>query len=188
MILPILKYGNPLLRAETVEVHENTPDLQTLIDAMIDTMHGASGIGIAAPQVGRSERLFVIDLSPLAEDLLEEIGEVPDYARGPVVFLNPEVFELNAPDVEFEEGCLSIPEIRERVERPDGIRITFQNRDLGYQEMEAHGFLARVIQHEFDHLNGVLFIDHLSPIRRRLLQRRLRAVARGEVETDYPMV
>lgn len=188
MILPIVKYGHPILRDDTVPVSANSAELQSLIDDMIETMHGAAGIGLAAPQVGRSERLFVVDLSPLLGEDEEDLQDLPPFARGPMVFINPEVVSATDDDlVEFEEGCLSIPDIRERVERPDRVRVRFQDRELSVHEIEAAGFLARVIQHELDHLNGVLFIDYLSPLRRRLLQRRLRSISKGEVETDYPL-
>jgi peptide deformylase len=186
MILPIYVYGSAVLREKTVPVKERTPELVKLAEDMIDTMHAASGIGLAATQVGRLERLFVVDLSPMAEDLLEETGEVPSYARGPVVFVNPEIRDAEACEtVQFEEGCLSIPEIREAVQRPDRIHVRYLDLDFQPHEMTASGLLARVLQHEFDHLEGVLFIDRIGTLRRRMLQRRLRAMARGEVEADY---
>lgn len=186
MILPIYPYGHPILREETEPVDADSPELQQLIDDMIETMHAASGIGLAAPQVGRRERLFVVDLSAMAEDLHEELGEVPEWARGPVVFINPEIVaEDEATLCDYEEGCLSIPDIREMVTRPDRVRLRYRDRSLEAHEIEAVGMFARVVQHELDHLHGILFIDHLSQLRRKLLGRRLRVIARGEGEADY---
>lgn len=188
MILPIYPYGHPILRAETEPVEAVTPELESLIDDMIETMRNAAGIGLAAPQVGRGERLFVADLSPMAEDIEAELGELPDWAQRPLVFINPEIVdEDEAALCDYEEGCLSIPDLRELVTRPDAIRVRYRDRDFEEREMAAEGVLARVVQHETDHLDGVLFIDHLSPLRRRLLRRRLREIARGEVEADYPL-
>ena len=189
MILPIYAYGQPVLRERAAEIEGDSPELQQLIDDMIETMHGAHGVGLAAPQVGHGLRLFVADLSPYAEDLADENdGEVPDYAQGPLVFINPELVLDEASDqVDVEEGCLSIPELREIVWRPDALKISYLDRHFVRQELEAVGQFARVLQHEFDHLNGVLYLDHLSPLRRRLLQRRLKAIARGDVEADYPL-
>lgn len=185
MVLPIYVYGEPVLREKTVDVTENTPEVQQLVDDMIETMHGASGIGLAAPQVGRSERIFVVDLTPLAEEIEEEGQEVPEQ---PMVFINPHIVEEGESDCEFEEGCLSIPDLREIVVRPDRVRLTYLDRNFEPRELDAHGLLARVVQHEYDHLEGVLFIDRISPFRRRLLKRRLREMARGEVEAEYPLV
>ena len=189
MVLPIYVYGHPVLREPAAPVEGDSPELQALLDDMIETMRGANGAGLAAPQVGRSLRLFVADLSSYADDLAEDNGgEVPDYARGPLVFINPEVVVDGASgDVDAEEGCLSIPDLRETVWRPDRLRVRFLDRDFQEQELDAEGPLARVVQHEFDHLDGVLYLDHLSPLRRRLLQRRLKAIARGDVEADYPL-
>lgn len=187
MILPIHVYGSPVLREPTVPVEENSPELQQLIDDMVETMHGASGIGLAAPQVGRSERLFVVDLSPMARDLEEELGHIPEYARGPIAVINPLLTEDDEDVVPYEEGCLSIPDIRENVNRPDRIRMEYLDRSFQPRVMEASGMLARVLQHEYDHVEGKLFIDRISSLRRRLLQRRLKAMARGDVEADYPL-
>ncbi len=185
MILPIYIYGMPILRTQTEDVAENSEELQTLIDDMIETMHNASGIGLAAPQVGRTERLFVVDLSPLAEELAEEGQTLPPQ---PMAFINPEIIDESETESEFEEGCLSIPDIREDVWRPERIRIRFLDRDFRPQELRIGGMLARVIQHEYDHLEGILFVDHITPFRRRLLRRRLRDMARGLVEAEYPIV
>lgn len=182
MILPIYVYGAPVLREPTEEVTENSAGLQQLVDDMIETMHGAAGIGLAAPQVGRRERLFVVDLSELQDELDGEA--LPPQ---PMVFINPEIVWEGPEDCEYEEGCLSIPEVRDYVVRPDQVRIRYLDRQFKPQEMEAEGMLARVIQHEYDHVEGVLFVDHLSAFRRRLLRRRLREMSEGDVEADYPL-
>ena len=187
MVLPIRIYGDPILREPTEPIASDSPELQELIDDMIETMHAAHGIGLAAPQVGRTERVFVIDLSAMAEEFVEEQGAVPGYAKGPLVLINPEIVEEDEELCDFEEGCLSIPDVRETVARPDVIRVRFLDRDFQPHEWEAEGMLARVIQHELDHLDGVLFVDYLSAFRKRLLKRRLRDIARGEVKADYPL-
>ena len=188
MILPIYTYGTPVLREKTIPVEANSEELQSLIDDMIETMHHASGVGLAAPQVGRTERLFVVDVSLAREDDDEQTDGPSDFEAGPVAFINPELHLRESAKSEFEEGCLSIPELREDVIRPDEVKITFLDRDLAQQELVVDGLFARVIQHEFDHLNGILFVDHLSPLKKRLLRRRLREMARGEITADYPVV
>ena len=184
MILPIHVYGAPILREETEDVEANSDELQRLIDDMIETMRGAEGIGLAAPQVGRRERLFVVDLTPMQEEVEKEGLELPPQ---PMVFINPEIVGESEEECEFEEGCLSIPDLRENVIRPDRIRIEYLDRNFERQALEVDALLSRVIQHEYDHLEGVLFIDRISPFKRRLLRRRLREMARGNVEADYPL-
>jgi len=190
MILPIYTYGQPILREVTEPVEADSPELQRLLDDMIETMHNARGIGLAAPQVGRSERVFVIDLSGSAEELAEaNDGIVPEYARGPMVLINPEIVEADEDSaVEFEEGCLSIPDVSEFVARPERVRLRFLDRHFQPHEFDADDLLARVVQHELDHLDGVLFIDYLSPLRKRMLKRRLRDMAEGLVDADYPLL
>lgn len=188
MVLPIYAYGQPVLRERAADIEGDSPDLQALIDDMVETMHAAAGLGLAAPQVGHGIRLFVADLSPFADEYEEELGEVPAFAREPLVFINPEILlDDEAPEVDMEEGCLSIPDLRETVWRPDALRVRFLDRHFQPQELVAEGHLARVVQHETDHLDGVLYLDYLSPLRRRLLRRRLNAIARGDVEAEYPM-
>jgi len=184
MINPVYLLGNPELRRITTVVENNDQVVQTLVDDMIDTMHGASGIGLAAPQIGRSERIFVVDISPLKEDF-EEKGEImPDQ---PMVFINPEIVDVSVEESEYDEGCLSIPDIHEEVFRPDVVVVKYLDRDFSAQTFECSGMLARVIQHECDHLDGVLFLDHITPLRRRLLKRRLKEITAGEIDTDYPV-
>ncbi len=184
MILSIYAYGTEALRKETEPVEDNSDELQDLIDDMIDTMHAAAGIGLAAPQVGRTERLFVVDATPMAEEMEAEGEDLPPQ---PMVFINPEITWQSGTECDFEEGCLSIPEVREVVTRPERVQIEYLDRDFQPQELEIGSVLARVIQHEFDHLEGVLFVDHLSAFRKRLLKRSLREIARGDLDADYQM-
>lgn len=185
MVLPIYLYGHEALRRETEPVDALTDDIQGLIDDMIDTMHNASGIGLAAPQVGRTERLFVVDVTPMASQMEEEGEPVPPQ---PMVLINPEIVAEGDTTVDMEEGCLSIPEVREVVTRPERVRIRYRDRNFETQDVEAGSVLARVLQHEFDHLEGVLFTDYLSSFRKRLLRRSLQEMTKGEVEADYPLV
>ena len=190
MILPIYTLGQPILREQTEPVDADSPELQRLIDDMIETMHHAEGIGLAAPQVGRTERLFVADFATAADDLREAHGGVlPWWAEAPVAFINPEVVAADEETAcEFEEGCLSIPGLSEFVTRPDRLRIRFLDRHFQPHELDAEDVLSRVFQHELDHLDGVLFVDHLSPLRKRLLRRRLQEMVQGRVEADYPVL
>ena len=185
MVLPIYLYGHDALRQEAEPVEENTDDLQALIDNMIETMRNAAGIGLAAPQVGRTERLFVIDVTPMATQMEDDGEPVPPQ---PMVLINPEIVEEGETTVDMEEGCLSIPEVREAVTRPERVRMRYRDRDFEQQEIEAGSILARVLQHELDHLDGVLFTDYLSSFRKRLLRRSLRQMTEGEVEADYPLI
>lgn len=175
MILPIRLFGDPILRAPAQEVAGVDEQVQDLIDNMVDTVRAAAGIGLAAPQVGRRERLFIVDLGAVHEDRGTE----------PMVFINPHIHWESPEDEEFEEGCLSIPDVREMIVRPAHVHLSYRDRAFVRQEMEAGDLLARVIQHEYDHLDGVLLIDLISPFRRSLLRRRLREIARGEVEPEY---
>ena len=184
MVLPVYVYGTEALRQEAEPVEENTEELQTLIDDMIETMYAASGIGLAAPQVGRSERLFVIDVTSMASEIEEDGETVPPQ---PMVFINPEIVWESDAECDFEEGCLSIPDVREMVTRPERVKVRYLDRDFNEQELEVGSMLARVIQHENDHLDGILFTDHLSSFRQRLLRRTLKRMARGDVEADYPL-
>ena len=184
-ILPIRLLGTPILRQQTVSVQSVDAEVQKLIDDMIETMHNAEGIGLAAPQVGRSECLFVVDISELLEDMAEDLQtKLPDQ---PMVFINPEITWESEAEEEFEEGCLSIPDIRESVLRPESIQITYRDRNMQEHSRTADGILARVIQHEYDHLEGVLFTDHISAFRRTILKRKLAEIARGNTRANYPV-
>ena len=189
MVLPIYTYGQAVLRQRAAEVEADSPELQRLIDDMTDTMIGATGVGLAAPQVGQSVRVFTVDLTPFADDLAaENDGVVPEWARAPFALVNPSVEPVEGAEPDsYEEGCLSIPDVREPVVRPDRVRLRYLDRAFEPHETVASGMLARVAQHELDHLDGVLFTDHLSPLKRRLLKRRLGVMQRGDVEADYPI-
>jgi len=184
MILPIYLLGNPELRRVTEDIPEDSAAVQTLIDDMLETMYHAKGIGLAAPQVGRSERVFVVDVSNLEEEFEEAGLLMPEQ---PMIFINPATVELSQFESEFEEGCLSIPEIHEDVMRPENVRIKYLDRDFREREDSYSGMLGRVIQHEHDHLEGILFIDHITTLRRRLLKRRLKDISAGVTEAEYPV-
>lgn len=176
-LLPIYLYGSEVLKKKAPRMTEVTDDDIRLIQDMLETMHEASGIGLAATQVGELKQLLVIDLSD--SDGRTEMK--------PMAIINPEIIATEGM-VEIEEGCLSIPDIREAVKRPEKITIRFHDTTMTLQELTADGMLARVIQHEMDHLNGVLFIDHLSTAKRTFLKNKLRKIAKGEVDIDYEFV
>ena len=182
MVFPIYLLGTDILRQVTEPVQEDSPELQTFIDDMIETMHAAKGIGLAAPQVGRMERVFIVDVSPMEEDFTEAGVELPEQ---PMVFLNAEILAESEEETEFEEGCLSIPDIHEVVERPEALRIRYLDRSFTEREEEYDGMLARVIQHEYDHVDGVLFLDHLTSFKRRLLKRKLQDIREGRTDASY---
>ncbi len=181
-ILPVLTYDDERLRKETPPVEEDSDALQQLIDDMFETMYNANGVGLAAPQVGEIRRLFVADVDPLLDD--EE--NLAEKKHGPLVFINPEWEPVEEEKIQQEEGCLSIPEVREKVKRPTEIEVRYKDRNFNDQTLQATGWLSRVIQHETDHLDGVLFIDYLSSFRKRLIKSKLRKITRGEIQTDYP--
>ena len=185
MVLPIYLLGTDILREQTTPVESDSTELQQLIDDMVETMHAAKGIGLAAPQIGRSERLFIVDVSPMEEDFVEAGLEMPEQ---PMVFLNAEIVQESQQETEFEEGCLSIPDIHEVVERPEALTIRYLDRTFTEREEQYDGMLARVIQHEYDHVDGVLFIDHLTSFKRRLLKRRLEDIREGKTDASYPVL
>ncbi|UKN01380.1 peptide deformylase [Paracrocinitomix mangrovi] len=189
MILPIVAYGSPILKREGDEIEEDFEDLNDLIDSMFETMYAANGVGLAAPQIDKSLRIFVVDASPFAE--IEE-GEEPDpMAEGledfKKVFINPIIEEEEGEEWPFAEGCLSIPNIREEVMRKPKIKISYYDENWEFHEEEYEGYAARIIQHEYDHVDGVLFTDRLSPLKKRLLKKKLTNIAKGDVEVAYKM-
>ena len=179
MILPIRAIGDPVLKRKASDVEQNHPNLQQLIENMFATMYNANGVGLAAPQIGESLRLFVVDTGRPDDD--------EDDDRVKEVFINPEIVEFFGEDDSFEEGCLSIPNIREDIIRPEGVHVKYLNQNFEAKETEIDGMLARVFQHEFDHLEGVLFTDLVSPLKKRMLKSKLEKIAKGKVSISYPM-
>jgi peptide deformylase len=177
MKLPIVAYGDPVLRKVCTEIDENYPDLQLLIKNMFDTMYAASGVGLAAPQVNLPIRLFIVDTG-------ENEDGSPGYKK---VFINAEIIEETGEPWAFNEGCLSIPDIREDVYRKPNIRISYFDENWQQREEEVTGMPARVIQHEYDHIEGKLFTDTLSLLRKRMLKSKFDSISKGNVRTDYKM-
>jgi peptide deformylase len=178
MIYPIVAFGHPVLKKRAVDIVEGEVDVLELSEDMFETMKHASGIGLAAPQIGKSLRMFVADAAPLED---EEIG---DWRQ---VFVNPVLLDETGNEWTFEEGCLSIPNIREDVVRPEKIKIRFFDEHWQQHEVEYGGMQARIIQHEYDHIEGILFTDHLSAFKKRLLKSKLTNISKGAVKVEYRM-
>jgi len=190
MILPIVAYGDPILKREAVEIDKDFEGLSELIENMFETMYEASGVGLAAPQIGKSIRLFIVDGTPFAEDADEEDEPDPraNGLRGfKKVFINPIIEEESGEEWAFNEGCLSIPDIREEVYRKEKILITYYDENWELKEETYVGYAARIIQHEYDHVEGVLFTDRVSPLKKRLLSKRLTNISKGIVSVTYRM-
>jgi peptide deformylase len=186
MILPIVAYGDPLLKKPSEEISADFPDLKTLIANMYDTMYNAKGVGLAAPQIGLNIRLFIVDGAPFAD----EEGEEPDPKAVGIesfkkVFINPIIEEESGERWLFQEGCLSIPKIRENVSRKSDVVITYYDENWNLHEESFNGYAARIIQHEYDHLEGILFTDLLNPLKRKLLNNRLKQISDGLINVDY---
>ncbi|MGB0915795.1 MAG: peptide deformylase [Crocinitomicaceae bacterium] len=189
MILPVVAYGDPVLKREAEEIDKDYPELKKLISDMFETMYEASGVGLAAPQIGKSIRLFIVDASPFAE--VEE-GEDPDpMAEGledfKKVFINPIIEEEKGEEWGFNEGCLSIPKLREEVFRKEKVVLSYYDENWVLKEEEFDGYAARIIQHEYDHVEGILFTDHLSTLKKRLINKKLQNISKGDVHVDYKM-
>ena len=181
MIYPIAVYGHPALRKETDEIDENYEGLEKLIEDMFATMYKSDGIGLAAPQIGKTIRLMVIDADPLSEDF-------PELAGFKKVFINPIIIEESGDIESIEEGCLSIPGIRENVKRHTKITIEYEDENFNLHEEVYEGFAARVLLHEYDHIEQKLFVDHVSPLRRKFLKGKLQAISKGNVQTSYRII
>ena len=178
MILPIYVYGQPVLRKEAEDITPDYPNLKELIANMFETMNRADGVGLAAPQIGLPIRVVTIDLDVMSDDL----PEFKDFRRA---YINPHILEVGGEEVSMEEGCLSLPGIHEDVMRPAGIKIRYMDENFVEHDEEFTGYAARVIQHEYDHLDGKLFVDHLTPLRRTLLKGKLTALTKGNVKVAY---
>ena len=188
MILPIIAYGDPLLKKESEEITADYPSLDLLVENMFETMYQAKGVGLAAPQVGLNIRLFIVDGAPFAD----EEGDEPDPRAVGMetfkkVFVNPVIEEESGEVWAFQEGCLSIPKIRENVHRKSDILLSYYDENWAFHEERFSGYAARIIQHEYDHIEGILFTDRLNPLKKKLVQKKLKQIAEGLVSTDYKL-
>lgn len=178
MKLPVYLYGHPVLRKESEDITPDYPDLKKLLDDMYETMYASEGVGLAAPQIGRNDRIVVIDASPVGESY-------PECAGRKLTLINPRVEVLEGEEVSRGEGCLSLPGLSEDVKRVEHIRLTWKDENFEQHEEEMTGFLARIVQHECDHLEGKLYIDHVSAIRRQLMRTKLNNIITGKTRCDY---
>jgi peptide deformylase len=181
MTYPIVVYGHAVLRKVAEDIDRDYPDLPLLISNLFETMYHSEGLGLAAPQIGKSLRIFVIDGKPLAED-------EPEFADFKRVFINPRITEKTGELQPMNEGCLSIPNLREEVNRESHIRIRYFDENWQLHDEEYDGYKARVIQHEYDHLDGILFTDKVSPLRKRLIKSKLTAISKGKFEAEYKTI
>lgn len=181
MIYPIVVYGHPVLRKVAEDIDRDYPDLKILIDDLFETMYYSDGLGLAAPQIGKSLRIFIVD----GKALVEDDPEMADFKK---VFINAHITERSGELQLMSEGCLSIPNLREEVNREAHIRIEYYDENWEFHDEEYNGFKARVIQHEYDHLDGIMFTDKVSPLRRRLLKSKLTAISKGRFEAEYKTI
>ncbi len=188
MILPIVAYGHPVLRKVAVDISPDYPQLSKLIEDMWETMYASSGVGLAAPQVNRDIRLFVVDTLQMFSSMDEDDrAEYPGDEGLKAVFINAHIKELEGDEWSYNEGCLSIPKIREDVYRQESVTLSFMDEQFQPQEKTFTGLTARVILHEYDHIEGKLFIDHISPLKRKLLKGKLNDISKGKINVDYKM-
>jgi peptide deformylase len=184
MVYPIVAFGCSVLKKKASEVDPYSSSIKQLIEDMFETMYAAKGVGLAAPQIGLSKRVFVIDASPFAEEDDEESNELKKFKRA---FINPIIIKEEGELWSYEEGCLSIPGIHEKISRKEIVKFRSQNTHGDWIEEELKGLPARIFQHEYDHIDGILFPDRLSPLKRRMLKNRLNNVSSGKIETAYKM-
>ena len=188
MFLPIVAYGSPVLRKIAVDIDAEYPDLQQLIDNMWDTMYQSNGVGLAAPQINKSIRLFVVDSEQIFENMEEdEKGVYPDEPGYKGAFINARIVALNGDKWNYNEGCLSIPKLREDISRHQEVVLDFLDEHFVAHRKSFNGITARVILHEYDHIDGKLFIDHISPLKRTLMKKKLEDISKGKVRVDYRM-
>ena len=187
MILPIVAYGDAVLKKKAKEIDKDYPKLNELIENMYETMYGAFGVGLAAPQIGLPIRLFLVDTEPFSED--EDLSEADreQMKNFKKTFINAQILEEEGDEWAFNEGCLSIPDVREDVFRQPKIKIQYQDANFDTHIEEYDGLIARVIQHEYDHIEGVLFTDKLSSFKKRLIKGKLTNISKGKIKIDYKM-
>lgn len=181
MILPVVAFGHPNLRKVSVDITPEYPGLQQLLDDMWETMYFSVGVGLAAPQINKQIRIFVIDATPYEK-------EKPETADFKKTFINPKIIEQNGEEWTFNEGCLSIPDIHEDVLRKSDVRITYYNEQFVFHDESFSGILARIIQHEYDHLEGILFVDKIHPLRKIMIKRKLQDISKGITDAKYKMI
>ena len=189
MVFPIVAYGHPVLRKIAEDISADFPNLPKLIADMWETMYASAGVGLAAPQVNKNIRLFVVDTAQMFGGMKE--AEKEEYPDGPgikSVFINAHIVELSGEEWSYNEGCLSIPKIREDISRNETVRLRYLDENFEQQEKEFNGLTARVILHEYDHIEGRLFIDYLPPLKRKLMKGKLNDISRGIVKVDYKML
>lgn len=187
MILPIVAYGDPILKKRASEISKDTPKLEETISNMYESMYGAHGVGLAAPQVGLSIRLFLVDTSPFADDDEYSVEEQEKLKRFKRTFINAKIIEETGEEWAFNEGCLSIPNVREEVLRQPVIKVEYQDENFKSHTETFDGLIARVIQHEYDHIEGILFTDKVSSLKKRLLKGKLVNISKGKTNVDYRM-
>ena len=187
MILPIIAYGHPVLKRKAEVINKDYPKLKELIENMFETMYNASGVGIAAPQIGLSIRLFIVDTNPFGEDDSLSDNDRNQLKSFKKIFINPVIIDEKGDEWSFEEGCLSIPNIREGVLRQKQITIQYHDENFNKHTDSFDGLLARVIQHEYNHIEGVLFTDKLSSFKKQLLKKKLLKISSGKLSFDYEM-
>jgi peptide deformylase len=189
MILPIVAYGHPALRKVSVDLTPDFPKLDKLIEDMWETMYASNGVGLAAPQVNKDIRLFIIDTEQIFKNMEdEEKADYPGDVGMKAVFINAQISDLDGDEWPYNEGCLSIPKIREDIYRQESVKLSFQDQHFVKQSQTFTGITARVILHEYDHVEGKLFIDHISPLKRKLMKGKLTDISKGKVNVDYKML
>lgn len=189
MIFPIVAYGHPVLRKVAGDITPDHPGLAKLIENMWETMYASAGVGLAAPQINKDIRLFVVDTAQMFSGMKEsERKEYPDSPGLKAVFINAHIAELDGEQWTYNEGCLSIPKIREDISRHESVTLNYVNENFEPQQQTFHGLTARVILHEYDHIEGKLFIDHISPLKRKLMKGKLSDISKGRIKVDYKML
>lgn len=187
MILPIIAYGDPVLRKLGKNIDKEYPALEFLLDNMFETMYGAKGIGLAAPQIGLPIRIFIIDATPFQDDEELEVEERNFLSTFKQVFINAKIIEETGDEWVFNEGCLSIPDVREDIFRNETIKIEYFDEKFEKHTKKFSGIAARIIQHEYDHIEGILFTDKLSSLKKRLIKGKLTNISKGKIRIDYRM-
>ncbi|MGF7232824.1 peptide deformylase [Arachidicoccus sp.] len=188
MILPIIAYGAPVLRRVAKDIDKDYPQLSKLIEDMWETLQASNGVGLAAPQINKDIRLFLVDSSIIFENVEEGDEQFPDEPGIKKVFINAKITHLEGEPWLYNEGCLSIPKIREDIMRPQSVTIEYLDENFQQQSGTFIGITARIIQHEYDHIEGKLFIDYLKPLKKKLLQRKLNDISKGNIQVDYKML